>query len=267
MDIYRETSAGTVLVAAGCIQTGETGLRKSVQSKFYTMADGRTCCYPVATAKTEMTLELECTRDKAEAIAANAARGALLFAGLRFGTNYSANPVQPFVQGVRGFPAGTVEIAEKYALSGIYDVKIPLILDASGATYSVATVAALVPEALSLGGSADALTGYSMRLVPSGSYRLPMLVRRGHLFTGASSLTVSLTLGRADYLAGTRELTGLAAVLGADAMTVAIDGDTATITGGASLSPGENLLTVKCSLDGCRTLYVQIPVYRQAVTG
>lgn len=262
IDIYRETASGTALVAAGCIQTGATDLKKSVQSKFYTMSDGTVCCYPVQTAKTGMTLTVECTRDKAAAIADAAAQGSLLFAGLRYAANYTASPTQPFTYGVRAFPTGDVQIAEKYALSNIYAVSIPLILDASGASYRGANVAALIPSALSLGGAADTLTGYEMTLVRSGGNKLPMLARRGCLFTGSSSLAVSLTLGRADY-SETRTLTGLTATLGGVAATVTISDSAAIVTGTAALSVGETILDIACSLTGCRTLYVRIPVYRQ----
>ena len=267
IDIYKETSGGTVMVTAGCIQTGATDLSKAVQSKFYTMADGTVSCYPVQTAKSEMTLELECTRTQAAAIEAAAALGSLLFAGLRFGTNYSSDPVQPFQTGYRAFLSGSVQIAEKYALSGIYSVKIPLLLDASGTTYRTEQVAALMPTALSVAGTAETISyehlrGYDLKLVGG----VPVFVRRAVVFTGGSTIEAAVTVKRQDYAAGTRTLSGTVITISGTAETVTVDGNSAAASETLSLEQGENLIDILVTLTGCRPLVLRIPVYRQAVT-
>lgn len=266
IDIYKETSGGTVLVTAGCIQAGLTDLQKTVQSKFYTMADGTVCCYPVQTAKSEMTLTLECTKAQAAAIESAAALGSLLFAGLRFGTNYNADPVQPFQTGYRAYLSGAVQIAEKYALSGIYSVKLPLLLDASGTTYRTEQVAALMPTALSVGRTAETISyehlrGYDLKLVGG----VPVFVRRAVVFTGGSTIALAVTVKRQDYAAGTRELTGTTITIGGTSETVTVDGNSASASKTVSLAPGDNRIDVRCSLTGCRELILRIPVYRQAV--
>ena len=270
IDIYKETPGGTVLVTAGCIQTGTTDLSKAVQSKFYTMADGTVSCYPVQTAKSEMTLELECTRTQAAAIEAAAALGSLLFAGLRFGTNYSTDPVQPFQTGYRAYLSGSVQIAEKYALSGIYSVKLPLILDASADTYRREQVAAILPTALSVGGEAasieyEHLRGYQMKLQKYGASPEPAFVRNSVVFTGGSTIALAVTVKRQDYAAGTRELTGTTITIGGTSKTVTVDGNSAAASKTADLALGDNLIDVRCSLTGCRPLMIRIPIYRQAV--
>lgn len=266
IDIYKETPGGTVLVTAGCIQAGATDLKKTVQSKVYTMADGTVCCYPVQTAKSEMTLELECTRTQAAAIEAAASLGSLLFAGLRFGTNYSTDPVQPFQAGYRAYLSGGVQIAEKYALSGIYSVKLPLLLDASGTTYRTEQVAALLPTALSVGGEAasieyEHLRGYEMRLLGG----IPGFERKSVVFTGGDTITVAVTVKRQDYAADTRTLSGAVITIGGTSETVTVDGNSASASKTVSLAPGDNRIDVRCSLTGCRELILRIPVYRQAV--
>ena len=266
IDIYKETPGGTVLVTAGCIQAGATDLKKTVQSKVYTMADGTVCCYPVQTAKSEMTLTLECTKAQAAAIEAAAALGSLLFAGLRFGTNYSADPVQPFQTGYRAYLSGAVQIAEKYALSGIYTVTLPLILDASADTYRGEQVAALLPTALSVGGEAasieyEHLRGYEMRLLGG----IPGFERKSVVFAGGDTIDVAVTVKRQDYTAGTRTLSGAVITIGGTSETVTVDGNSATASKTVSLAPGDNRIDVRCSLTGCRELILRIPVYRQAV--
>ena len=266
IDIYKETPSGTVLVTAGCIQAGATDLKKTVQSKVYTMADGTVCCYPVQTAKSEMTLTLECTKAQAAAIESAAALGSLLFAGLRFGTNYNADPVQPFQTGYRAYLSGAVQIAEKYALSGIYAVTLPLILDASAGTYRREHVAAILPTALSVGGEAasieyEHLRGYDLKLVGG----VPVFVRRAVVFTGGSTIALAVTVKRQDYAAGTRELTGAVITIGGTSETVTVDGNSAAASKTADLALGDNLIDVQVTLTGCRPLMIRIPIYRQAV--
>lgn len=263
IDIYKETADGVKLVTAGCIQTGSTDLTKTVQSKFYTMADGTACCYPVSTAKSSMTLELECTQMQAAAIEHAASLGSLLFAGLRFGTNYGAAAVQPFPTGYRAFLTGNVQIAEKFALTGIYSVTLPLLLDASGDSYLAPAVPALNPSLLYLNGVQMPLSRLGMELRTLGGIRLPVLTCKTTLFTDFATLGVDLRLTRTDSL----DTEGLTAFLTSSTDTaVTTDGASAQITGTVQLDKGDNLVYIRCALNGCRELIVCIPVYRQAVS-
>lgn len=262
IDIYKETADGVKLVTAGCIQTGSTDLTKTVQSKFYTMADGTACCYPVSTAKSSMTLELECTKIQAASIEHAASLGSLLFAGLRFGTNYGA-AAQPFPTGYRAFLTGNVQIAEKFALTGIYSVTLPLLLDASGGSYLAPAVPALNPVLLYLNGVQMPLSRFRMELRTLGGMRLPVLMCKTTLLTDFGSLGVDLRLTRTNSL----DTEGLTAFLTNSTDTaVTTDGASAQITGTVQLDKGGNLVYIRCALNGCRELIVCIPVYRQAVS-
>ncbi len=266
IDIYKETADGVKLVTAGCIQTGSTDLTKTVQSKFYTMADGTACCYPVQTAKSSMTLELECTQTQAAAIEHAASLGSLLFAGLRFGTNYGTSygaDQQPFPTGYRAFLTGNVQIAEKFALTGIYSVTLPLLLDASGGSYLAPAVPALNPTLLYLNGVQMPLSRFGMELRTLGGMRLPVLTREATLFISSDSIGVDLRLTRTNSL----DTEGLTAFLTKSTDTaVTTDGISAQITGTVQLDRGDNLVYIRCALNGCRELIVCIPVYRQAVS-
>lgn len=267
IDIYKETASGVTLVTAGCIQTGSTALKRTVQSKFYTMADGTTRCYPIPTAKASMTLTLECTRLQAASIDAVTLLGSLVFAGLRFGTNFGSDAGltaadQLYPTGYRAFLTGDVQIDEVFARSGIYSVTLPLVLSASGAIFEQPSVPALSPVSLALDGTVVSPKAFRMELRNIGGARRPVLVRRSVLLTRSDTLGISLTLNRTD----SGSLTGLtAAVTGAET-SVVINGMSAEISGAAALSPGENLVTVQCHLGGCRSLLLCIPVYRQAVS-
>lgn len=264
IDIYKETPDGVQLVTAGCIQTGSTDLQKAVQTKFFTMANGTVCAYPVQTAKSTMTLTLQCTKPQAAAIEAAAALGSLLFAGLRFGVNWGDDVYDPFVTGYRGFLTGSVEICEMYAKSGLYSITLPLMLDAVGATYRKPAVPAISPGALSLDETVQARTGFEMVLLPVGGVVRPVLRRKQTYFTYSDTLAIDLHLTRAD--SGTVE--GMVPfITGSEDTAVSTDGAAAHVTGTAPLVQGDNAVFIRCPYTGCRELIVCIPVYRQAGSG
>ncbi len=264
IDIYKETPDGVQIVTAGCIQTGSTDLQKAVQTKFFTMANGTVCAYPVQTAKSTMTLTLQCTKPQAAAIEAAAALGSLLFAGLRFGVNWGDDVYDPFVTGYRGFLTGSVEICEMYAKSGLYSITLPLILDAVRATYRKPVVPAISPGALSLDETVQARTSFEMVLLPVGGVVRPVLRRKQTYFTYSDTLAVDLHLTRAD--SGTVE--GMAPfITGSEDTAVSTDGAAAHVTGTAPLVQGDNAVFIRCPYTGCRELIVCIPVYRQASIG
>jgi len=253
VDIYKETADGISLVTEGCIQTGETMLNIAPQSKFFTMADGSTTCYPAGTARQSMTLELECTAAQAGSIRAAMHLGSLLFAGVRFGTTGAAETT-----GYRAFPNGDAEIGQMFALSDLYRVRIPLLLDASGTGVNAESVPVLQGE-ITLGGETDALAHYrkTLRLVTS-PYRNKVTVweRIAPVFTGSAALAFSLTVTRGDN--GSVESLSCA-IPGAE--NVAVSGGVVTAT--LPLSPRDNVFEVTATLSGCRPLRLRIPVYRQ----
>ncbi len=264
IDIYKETSDGIALVTAGCIQTGEPALTKTVQSKFYTFSDGTVCCYPTAVTRSSMTLELECTELQATAIERTAAHGAFLFAGIRFGTVNTVKPTAaPPPNGYRAYLTGDVEICEKFAGTGLYSVKMPLVMDAAdtagGERYCYEEVPALYAVTVYLDGDAEQQNRYETRLIGGR----PVFVRRSPLLTFSDTLSVSLTVGRHD----SGDLTGLSAhITGAPDTAVALDetGIRAEITGNAALSRGDNVLDITCELTSCRAFRMRVPVYRKA---
>ena len=83
VDVYKRTpSGGLTPVATGLQQIGLPSVQCVPAAKLYTMADGTLCTYPSA-AQEKMTIDLECTQNKAQAIQKAAVTyGSLVFAGV-----------------------------------------------------------------------------------------------------------------------------------------------------------------------------------------
>lgn len=95
IDIFYEdknSDTGFRLVSTDYIQTGEAAFSRSSNGKTFTMADGSLLMYPVRHDKIQMTLQLECTRNKAVSLENAMYRGKLLFAGISTGTVQTATP-------------------------------------------------------------------------------------------------------------------------------------------------------------------------------
>lgn len=129
VNIYQDTGSALAIVASGCVQTSDADPDITPCGKLFEMSDGSCTYYPVTTAKTEMTLRLECTQPKAEAIRKAARLGELYFEGLRIGDVSGAAGFA-----YRAFVTGTVKISAKYALCNTYVIELPLRFDASGET-------------------------------------------------------------------------------------------------------------------------------------
>lgn len=82
VDVYKRTpSGGLTPVATGLQQIGLPSVQCVPAAKLYTMADGTLCTYPSA-AQEKMTIDLECTQNKAQALQKAAVTyGSLVFAG------------------------------------------------------------------------------------------------------------------------------------------------------------------------------------------
>lgn len=82
VDVYKRTpSGGLTPVATGLQQIGLPSVQCVPAAKLYTMADGTLCAYPSA-AQEKMTIDLECTQNKAQALQKAAVTyGSLVFAG------------------------------------------------------------------------------------------------------------------------------------------------------------------------------------------
>lgn len=264
IDIYRETADGTVVpVTSGCIQSGEPPeLTRTPNNKFYEMSDGTCVCYPCATAKAEMTLELECTREQATAIDLAAHHGSLLFAGMLFGSNTAGSEL-PFRTGYRAFLTGGIKIAQMYAKSSSYRVALPLRLDVSGETYRTVRVPALYPGHIALGESTEFFEGYDYRLMNiDGSVR-PVFVRKNTWFTSSSELFIRLLFARADepdpiLPEDLRPFT--ASVTGAE--VTALSG---SITATVPLVQGSSTVDICITKAGLQDLRMRLHIYRQAV--
>lgn len=115
------------LIASGCVQISDADPDITPCGKLFDMTDGSCVYYPVTTAKTEMTLRLECTQIQAESIRKAARFGELYFEGIRIG---DVDGAAGFAY--RAFVTGVVRISAKYALCNLYVIEFPLRFDASG---------------------------------------------------------------------------------------------------------------------------------------
>ena len=119
-------------IDAGFLQVGEAKARKNLTMQQYTMADGSVCVYPAQNPVTRMTLELECTELQAHHLEEALCHVPLLLTGVKYGAadadlyNYY---IYPPGTGRLYTLDGEAEIGEKYAGSGIYSVKLPLIVN------------------------------------------------------------------------------------------------------------------------------------------
>nr|DAI29092.1 MAG TPA: hypothetical protein [Caudoviricetes sp.] len=94
VDVYKRTpSGGLTPVATGLQQIGLPSVQCVPAAKLYTMADGTLCAYPSA-AQEKMTIDLECTQNKAQALQKAAVTyGSLVFAGVHRCTGAPAQAI------------------------------------------------------------------------------------------------------------------------------------------------------------------------------
>ena len=97
VDVYRPTTSGGLIpVATGLQQIGLPSVQCVPAAKLYTMADGTLCTYPSA-AQEKMTIDLECTQNKAQALQKAAVTyGMLVFAGAHRCTGAPAQAVTTY---------------------------------------------------------------------------------------------------------------------------------------------------------------------------
>jgi len=116
-------------IDAGFLQVGEATARKNLTTQQYTMADGSVCVYPAQNPVTRMTLELECTERQAHHLEEALCHVPLLLTGVKYGAE-DADQTIVYPAGIGRLYTldGEAEIGEKYAGSGIYSVKLPLIV-------------------------------------------------------------------------------------------------------------------------------------------
>lgn len=116
-------------VCAGCIQTGDASVKQTLAMEQKTMADGRICVYPAQNAVTRMTLELECKTEQATYIEEALCHVPLLLTGVKAGAVQAR--VQPYPTGIgrEYILDGAAEIGERFAGSGIFSVRLPLIVE------------------------------------------------------------------------------------------------------------------------------------------
>lgn len=130
VDIYRQNGEHLETVAMDCIQYGNIQLSRTPITKMYIMADGSPCMYAAACDTAAMTVQLECGREKAEAIARNARLGRLIFAGLSWGVNgLQTNDLLPPVTGAAGYITGAVQVQPRSVRGDLYTVSIPVQLE------------------------------------------------------------------------------------------------------------------------------------------
>lgn len=118
-------------IDAGYLQVGDATERKQITMQQYTMADGTICVYPAQKAVARMTLELECTELQAHHLEEALCHMPLLLTGVKHGAadaGFYDYYIYPSGIGRLYILDGEAEIGEKYAGSGIYSVRLPLIV-------------------------------------------------------------------------------------------------------------------------------------------